>query len=478
MPRALVVDDDVNFRSGLAELVQREGFTVAIAGTLAEAKPTLADDPPDVVLMDLGLPDGGGLELLDVPPPGSRTEFIVITGIASVESAVDALRNGVLDYLTKPVDIPRLKSVLANLTRTTELKVEIGSLRKQLRELGRFGRLIGGSSAMQRVYDLIARVAPTNASVLLTGESGTGKEMVAQTIHELSRRRRGPFLPLNCGAMPAGLVESELFGHERGSFTGATQLRRGHFERASGGTLMLDEIAEMPIELQVKLLRVLETGAAIRVGGDTPVQVDARVIAATNRAPEQAVADGKLREDLLYRLNVFPIELPPLRDRGNDIELLGAFFLEELNRVEGTNKRFAPGGLASLRTHGWPGNVRELKNVVQRAFILAEEELIPELPGEPRILEPSGASGAAPSASPRGTLAEIERKVILSTLQRNAGDKRRTAAELGISLKTLYNRLKAYGGSSSSPAPAGEPEPADEEEEEEAPLVGDTGHEG
>src|SRR5262245_46026566 len=349
MPRALVVDDDVNFRSGLAELVQREGFTVAIAGTLAEAKPTLTEDPPDVVLMDLGLPDGGGLELLDLPPPGSRTEFIVITGIASVESAVDALRNGVLDYLTKPVDIPRLKSVLANLTRTTELKVEIGSLRKQLRELGRFGRLIGGSPAMQRVYDLIARVAPTNASVLLTGESGTGKEMVAQTIHELSRRRRGPFLPLNCGAMPAGLVESELFGHERGSFTGATQLRRGHFERASSGTLMLDEIAEMPIELQVKLLRVLETGAAIRVGGDTPVQVDARVIAATNRAPEQAVADGKLREDLLYRLNVFPVELPPLRDRGGDAELLAAHFLEELNRAEGATKHFAPGAEESLR---------------------------------------------------------------------------------------------------------------------------------
>ena len=476
MPRALVVDDDVNFRSGLAELVQREGFTVAIAATLAEARPTLTEDPPEVVLMDLGLPDGGGLELLEVPPPGSRTEFIVITGIASVESAVDALRNGVLDYLTKPVDIPRLKSVLANLTRTTELKVEIGSLRKQLRELGRFGRLIGGSPAMQRVYDLIARVAPTNASVLLTGESGTGKEMVAQTIHELSRRRRGPFLPLNCGAMPAGLVESELFGHERGSFTGATQLRRGHFERASGGTLMLDEIAEMPIELQVKLLRVLETGAAIRVGGDTAVQVDARVIAATNRAPEQAVADGKLREDLLYRLNVFPVELPPLRDRGNDIELLAAFFLEELNRTEGTNKRFAPGALGSLRSHGWPGNVRELKNVVQRAFILAEDELVPELPGEARIHEPSGSMGA-PAASPRGTLADIERKVILSTLQRNAGDKRRTAAELGISLKTLYNRLKAYGGSSSSPAPAGDAgERVEEEEEEEAPLVTDGGH--
>jgi DNA-binding NtrC family response regulator len=349
---ARVVDDDVNFRSGLAELVQREGFTVAIAGTLAEAKPTLAEDPPDVVLMDLGLPDGGGLDLLEIPPPGARIEFIVITGIASVESAVDALRNGVLDYLTKPVDIPRLKSVLANLTRTTGLKVEIGSRRKQLRELGRFGRLIGGSSAMQRVYDLIARVAPTNASVLLTGESGTGKEMVADD-PRAEPPRRGPFLPLNCGAMPAGLVESELFGHERGSFTGATQLRRGHFERASGGTLMLDEIADMPIELQVKLLRVLETGAAIRVGGDTPVQVDARVIAATNRSPEQAVADGKLREDLLYRLNVFPIELPPLRDRGSDIELLAAFFLEELNRTNARIVRRLSGRRRGEPAHAW-----------------------------------------------------------------------------------------------------------------------------
>ena len=472
MPRALVVDDDLNFRSGLAELVQREGFTVATAGTLAEARPMLTEDPPDVVLMDLGLPDGGGLELLELPPPGSRIEFIVITGIASVESVIDALRTGVLDYLTKPVDISRLKSVLANLTRTTELKVEIGTLRQQLRELGRFGRLIGGSAAMQRVYDLIARVAPTNASVLLTGESGTGKEMVAQTIHELSRRRRGPFLPLNCGAMPAGLVESELFGHERGSFTGATQLRRGHFERASSGTLMLDEIAEMPIELQVKLLRVLETGAAIRVGGDTAVQVDARVIAATNRPPEQAVADGKLREDLLYRLNVFPIELPPLRDRGNDVDLLAAFFLEELNRTEGTGKRFAPGALVGLRSHAWPGNVRELKNVVQRAFILAEDELVPELPGESRIPESAAMAGGAQSTSPRGTLADIERKVILSTLQRNGGDKRRTAAELGISLKTLYNRLKAYGGGSPTSAP-----PAEEADEEEAPLLHDGGDE-
>jgi len=331
--------------------------------------------------------------------------------------------------------------VLANLARTTELKNEIGALRRQLRDLGRFSRMVGASPAMQKVYDMIAKVAPTDATVLLTGESGTGKEVVAQTIHELSKRRRGSFLPLNCGAMPAGLIESELFGHERGSFTGATQLRRGYFERASGGTLFLDEISEMPIELQVKLLRVLETGSAVRIGGDQAFPVDARVIAATNRSPERAVADGKLREDLLYRLNVFPILLPPLAERGDDIELLAEYFLQELNDAEGTAKPFRSGVHVHLRNYAWPGNVRELKNVVHRAFILAESEVDPEIPAE----IPARASDVPTGSERAGTsLAEIERRVILSTLQHNSGDKRKTAQMLGISLKTLYNRLKLY----------------------------------
>jgi len=441
MSRALVVDDDLSFMIGVAELVQREGFETTTANSLGEARSRLKEDPPDVVLVDLMLPDGRGLELLSEVPPGARTEFIIVSGHATVESVIEALRCGVLDYLTKPVDIPRLKSVLANLARTTELKEEIGTLRRQLRGFGRFGRLIGASPTMQTVYDLIAKVGPTDATVLLTGESGTGKEVVAQTIHDLSRRRRGPFLPLNCGAMPAGLIESELFGHERGSFTGATQLRRGYFERASGGTLFLDEISEMPIELQVKLLRVLETAAAVRIGGDAPVPVDARVIAATNRSPEQAVSDGRLREDLLYRLNVFPIALPPLRDRAGDVPRLADHFLEEFNQAEGTAKRFAAGVHARLEGYPWPGNVRELGNVVQRAFILAEQELDPQLPAgvpAPRADQPAVA------ASPGVPLAEIERRAILSTLERNGGDKRKTAAELGIALKTLYNRLKQY----------------------------------
>jgi DNA-binding NtrC family response regulator len=447
MSRALVVDDDLSFLTGEADLVQREGFTTTTATSLAEARTRLQEDPPDVVLVDLMLPDGSGLELLNDLPPGARTEFIVITGHASVESVIDALRCGVLDFLTKPVDIPRLKAVLANLARTTELKEEIGTLRQQLRGLGRFGQLIGASPAIQGVYDLIAKVAPTNATVLLTGESGTGKEVVAQTIHDLSKRRRGSFLPLNCGAMPSGLIESELFGHERGSFTGATQLRRGHFERASGGTLFLDEISEMPIELQVKLLRVLETGAAMRIGGDEPVSVDARVIAATNRSPEGAVSEGKLREDLLYRLNVFPIVLPPLRERAGDVALLATHFLDELNGAEGTSKRFAPGAPARLQLYAWPGNVRELKNVIQRAFILAEEELDPQLPAEVPAAPGVNAGGAVRTGVP---LVEIERQVILATLRQNGGDKRKTAAMLGIALKTLYNRLKRYGAEASA----------------------------
>jgi DNA-binding NtrC family response regulator len=447
MSRALVVDDDLSFLTAEADLVQREGFATTTATSLAEARTRLQEDPPDVVLVDLMLPDGRGLELLNDLPPGARTEFIIITGHASVDSVIEALRCGVLDYLTKPVDIPRLKAVLANLARTTELKEEIGTLRQQLRGLGRFGQLIGASPAIQATYDLIAKVAPTNATVLLTGESGTGKEVVAQTIHDLSKRRRGAFLPLNCGAMPSGLIESELFGHERGSFTGATQLRRGYFERASGGTLFLDEISEMPIELQVKLLRVLETGTAIRIGGDAPLAVDARVIAATNRSPERAVSEGKLREDLHYRLNVFPIVLPPLRERAGDVALLATHFLDELNRAEGTSKRFAPGAPARLQLHAWPGNVRELKNVIQRAFILAEEELDPQLPAEVPAAPGLDVGGAVRPGIP---LVEVERQVILATLRQNGGDKRKTAAMLGIALKTLYNRLKRYDSEASA----------------------------
>ncbi|HEX6737347.1 MAG TPA: sigma-54 dependent transcriptional regulator, partial [Vicinamibacteria bacterium] len=351
MPHALVVDDDLNFLLGLAEIVSREGFTTATANNIAGARAEMAKQPPDVLLADLQLPDGSGLDLLDDPDGagGPYPDVILITGHASVETAVNALRRGAADYLTKPVDFARIKAVLANLTRTRELKEEIGSLRTELRKLGRFGPIIGAAPGMQKVYDLINRVAKTDATILITGETGTGKELVAQAVHQQSRRHREPFLPVNCGAVAPNLIESELFGHERGSFTGADRVHKGYFERSNRGTLFLDEITEMSADLQVKLLRVLETGTINRIGGNEAIKVDVRVIAATNRVPQDAVNDGKLRQDMLYRLSVFPISLPPLRERREDIELLAEHFLAELNKQESSAKTFTPEALERMR---------------------------------------------------------------------------------------------------------------------------------
>jgi len=440
-PRALIVDDDPGFLLGLAEVVKREGFAIASAGSLKQAREEIAANPPDILFVDLQLPDGSGLDLLDGFDAAAAPEVVLITGNASVETAVDALRRGAADYLTKPVDIARVKMALATLARTLQMKGEIGALRTELRRLGRFGQLIGASPAMQKVYDVIGRVAKTDAGIVITGETGTGKEVVARTIHDLSRRGKATFLPMNCGALPANLIESELFGHERGSFTGADRLHRGYFERAQGGTLFLDEIAEMPVELQVRLLRVLETSAVTRVGGSDSFQVDVRIIAASNHRIEEAVAAGKLREDLLYRLNVFHIRLPPLRERGDDLELLAEEFLRELNAAERTAKRFTRACLDRLCQHHWPGNVRELKNVIQRAFILAEEDVgIDSLSLE--VTEEVPASSLMIRV---GTpMAEMERRLILATLEHFEGDKRKVAEVLRISVKTLYNRLREY----------------------------------
>ena len=455
-PMALVVDDDENIRAALTDLAKREGFGSTGAGSLAEARQRLKESRFDVVMTDLGLPDGNGLDLLaDLPEP-PRPEVILITGNATVDSAIAAIRTGVLDYLEKPVDTRRLKSVLANVSRTLQLKQENQALRFELRKLGRFEGLIGVSTAMQKIYDLIARVAPTQASVLITGESGTGKEMVAQTVHQLSTRRNGPFLPVNCSAVPATLIESQLFGHEKGSFTGAAQQHRGFFERASGGTLFLDEITEMPMELQARLLRVLETGTVMRIGSETQIQVDVRLVAATNRSPEAAVRDAKLREDLYYRLNVFPVNLPPLRDRGEDVELLADYFLSQLNQEAGTTKVLSDRSRDRLRRHNWPGNVRELKNAMHRAFILAEEQVELEIPagamsGSHASSGGGGSSSGLDSIEVGLALDEVERRVILATLERYEGDKRRAAETLGISLKTLYNRLNVYAASGNGP---------------------------
>jgi len=441
-PRALIVDDDLELLQVLTEFVKREGFAVTGASTLSQAREEIAASPPDILLVDIHLPDGNGLDLLDGLE--ADPEVVLITGNASVETAVDALRRGLTDYLTKPVDFARLKMALANLARTLEMKGEIGTLRGELRKLGRFGPLIGASPPMQKVYDLIGRVARTDASVLITGETGTGKEVVAQTIHQMSRRAREPFLPLNCGAVSPTLIESELFGHERGSFTGADRIHKGYFERTNRGTLFLDEITETPLELQVKLLRVLETSAVLRVGGTDALHVDVRVIAATNRSPEQAVAAGKLREDLLYRLNVFPIHLPTLWGRREDVELLAQHFLDGLNQKEGTAKELTQAALERLRSHRWPGNVRELRNVVQRAFIMAEEHIgVDVLP----LGVTEGGGGESGLHLRVGTsVAEAERRLILATLEHFEGDKKKASDILKISLKTLYNRLNQYRG--------------------------------
>jgi DNA-binding NtrC family response regulator len=441
MPRALVIDDDRNVMQALAELIEREGFETRSASNLEEARALIAAGPPDVVLIDLLLPDGNGMELLQSLDPS--TQVVLITGHASVDTAVEALRLGASDYLTKPVDIARLKAVLANILRTQQLKQEIGTLRTELRKLGHFGQLIGASPPMQKLYDLISRVAPTDATVLLTGESGTGKDMVAQSLHELSRRRAAPLLPLNCGAVSPNLIESELFGHERGSFTGADRTHKGYFERANQGTLFLDEITEMPVELQVKLLRVLETGTVTRIGGENPIAVDVRVIAATNRQPEEAVTQGKLREDLLYRLKVFPLPLPPLRERGDDVELLAQHFLAELNKPDGTTKSFSRTALERLRRHNWPGNVRELKNLIHHAFILSDEEIGPDcLPPEGDTSEDT--VGPSLHLKVGTSIDEADRRLILATLAQYNGDKKKAAEILGISVKTLYNRLSEY----------------------------------
>jgi DNA-binding NtrC family response regulator len=314
-----------------------------------------------------------------------------------------------------------------------------------IEERDRFGAMIGGSGPMRRVFDMIERVAPTDVTVLIIGESGSGKELVAQSIHERSARVAGPFVAINCGAIPSTLIEAELFGYEKGSFTGASRAHAGVFERARGGTLFLDEITEMPIEMQTRLLRVLETQRFCRVGGTQDIVTDIRVVAATNRDPFRAVKDGKLREDVLYRLAVFPIQVPALRERGEDCVRLAEYFLAERNRAAGTRKRLSAQALIHLHQHAWPGNVRELKNAVERAFILADDELdLVPLGASPG----PGAFGATSAASihvPVGArLDQAERSLIEATLQHYHGNKRRAAQVLGCSLKTLYNKLKGY----------------------------------
>lgn len=473
MTHALIVDDDVDSASTLKALIASERFTVAVVHNLRDARRQIALQQPELVLLDLRLPDGSGMELFADPTLLADSEVVLITGHASLETSIQALRLGAADYLVKPINLRQLQGVLSRVMKPAVLKAEVATLSAQVAPDGHFGALWGRAPPMLRLYEQIARVALTSVTVFITGESGTGKEVVAQTVHDLSRRRKRPFLAVNCGAISPNLIESEIFGHEKGSFTGADRQHLGFFERASGGTLFLDEITEMPMDLQVKLLRVLETGCFMRVGSTQTQEADVRVLAATNRPPAQAIAAGRLREDLLYRLNVFPIELPPLRERLSDVALLAQHFLAAIGTQEGHAKQFSAEALELLARYRWPGNVRELRNAVQRAYVMAEGGLIdaqwlpspssdsaaavagamsrrslpvPVVRGEGHGHEAAAFHDDAITLAIGTTLAEAERTLILATLRHHHHHKERTAAALGVSLKTLYNRLKEYAG--------------------------------
>ena len=446
MLRALLVDDDANFVSALAELLRQDNFEVEKAGSLEEARNCLKNFSPDIVLVDLVLPDGNGLDLVREKESSPEIKFIVLTGYASIDTAVQALRNRVFDYLPKPIDVDQFRACLQSLKASFFPETQNVSPVVPLDgEAMRFGPIFGASSVMREIYALIAAVAPTDATVLIQGESGTGKELVANALHTLSARKNGPFLAINCGAMPENLIATELFGHERGSFTGANRQHRGFFERANDGTLFLDEVTEMPLDLQVHLLRVLETGTLLRVGGDREIKVNTRIIAATNRQPEQAVRDGKLREDLFYRLQVFPIRLPSLREREEDVLLLADHFLNQLNETRGTIKKFSANALAELKTYDWPGNVRELRNAIERAYLLGGAEIDQQhlMLNPSRVSEDNNDDDFHPEVG--NSLGDVERRLIYATLKQCNGNKKMAAATLGVSLKTLYNRLKEYG---------------------------------
>jgi DNA-binding NtrC family response regulator len=443
MHEALIIEDEPNERLGLSALLDAEGFRTRTADSLASARRRLTESVPELVLLDLSLPDGSGLELMEDFGGSSRPDIIVLTGHATVESAIQAIRAGARDYLVKPIEPARLRELVAGIAKAIGPAAS-PSPEGQSRRVGRtrFGHLVGASRAMQEVYRLIERAAPTDAPVLIQGESGTGKEVVSHTIHDRSLRRGKPFLALNCGAVSPNLIESELFGHERGSFTGATQQHQGHFERACGGTLFLDEITEMPPALQTKLLRVLESKTFLRVGGERPIVTDVRIIAATNRPVANTLREGLLREDLYYRLSVFPVTVPPLREREGDVTLLARYFLQRLNEPRQTRKRLTESSIRQLEAHQWPGNVRELRNVVERAFILAAADI------DVGLLDmESGESSRLRLDKPfaiGASVGDMERRLILATLDHFDGDKRRAAQVLGVSLKTLYNRLHAY----------------------------------
>jgi len=473
--RVLIVEDEEHERSGLAELVSSWGYSAETARDGQEGYEKVTAWSPSIVITDLKMPRLSGMELLERIAADSQTvAVILVTAQGSIDSAVQAMRIGAYDYISKPIDTSRLRSILQNASALLGARVELEATRRKLRDAGSLGSLIGPSKKMQEIFRLIEMVAPSTASVLITGASGTGKELVARTIHELSPRRAKPFVPINCAAIPETLIESEIFGHEKGAFTGALERRTGCFELAEGGTLLLDEIGEMPIATQAKLLRVLEDRKLRRLGSRTETTVDVRVLAATNKVPEEAVSRGELRNDLYYRLNVFNIHMPTLREHREDIPDLVQALLAEMSAKHGRRvAAVSEAVLNALRNYSWPGNVRELRNTLERAVIVCEGPVIEtkHLPlgfGQaPVRLSDDDADSIRVGVGT--TVGEAERLLILKTLESTNNNKTRAAEILGISLKTLHNKLKEYGSSSSDGANRAEKEEREEAEEVKEP---------
>jgi DNA-binding NtrC family response regulator len=453
--RVMIVEDEVHALHGLAELVSSWGYETEMAGDGQEALEKVDGWNPGIIVTDLKMPRMNGLELIrHLHQNKNECTVVVLTAQGSIELAVEAMKIGAYDFIQKPVDPTRLRTTLTNATqkRDTERMLEVS--RRKLRDTGILGPLVGSSRKMRDVYALIEQVAPSNVSVLITGESGTGKELVARALHELSPRKLKPFVAVNCAAIPETLIESEIFGHEKGAFTGAMERRAGCFELAEEGTLLLDEIGEMPVATQAKLLRVLEDRKLRRLGAKVESPVDVRVLAATNKNPDTAVDSGHLRGDLYYRLNVFNIHMPPLRDHKEDIPVIVDAMIQDMNEKHGRN---VPGVEASmlqrLAQYDWPGNVRELRNTIERAVILCGSA-----PVGPQHLPPGfGSRGVDTSAEAAvansvkvevgTTVDEAERLLIVKTLASTNNNKTRAAEILGISLKTLHNKLKEYSQS-------------------------------
>jgi len=463
--KVLIVEDEPHALMGLAELISGWGYRTETARDGVEGWEKAVAWNPAIVVTDLKMPRMDGIGLLTkLCEQGSglnaNLAVIVLTAMGSIELAVDAMKLGAYDFLQKPVDATRLRTILANASRQRETEIELEVARRRLRETGVLGGLVGSSKPMREIFGLIEQIAPSNVSVLITGESGTGKELVARTLHTLSQRKARPFVAVNCAAIPETLIESEIFGHEKGAFTGAVERRAGCFELASGGTLLLDELAEMPAGTQAKLLRVLEERKLRRLGARTEQDVDVRVLAATNRDPEAAVADGHLRADLFYRLNVFHIVMPPLRDHLDDLPAMVDVMVREMNQKHNRKvSGVAPSILDRMMAYDWPGNARELRNTVERAVILCQDgapldagHLAPSFGKTPSSVAQVSDSSVV-QVRVGTTVDEAERLLILRTLEATGQNKTRAAEILGVSLKTLHNKLKEYGRKPAELAP-------------------------